>query len=318
MVRGLEIFRSWFIDHVDQYVLIGGTAATLAMEEAGLEFRATKDLDIVLHVEALTPEFGQTFWKFIDAGGYTIRQISDSDKPVFYRFQKPKDPRFPVMVELFARAPVGLVLAPGSRLTPIPLDEAVSSLSAILLDDAYYEFILSGRREVDGLPWVAQDRLIPLKAIAWLDLSARKEQGEPVDARNIRKHLVDVLRLAQLLAPATRIPVAQKIAGDMVRFLNALVLEISIDPKSLQLGNVTVADLAARIAQAYELDLGGSETALKTATYFAQRAQHGDLDQALKLLGRAGGVPPAAGDDRLEAAGVRLVPNQRQGGDQAH
>jgi len=25
------------------------------MEEAGLEFRATKDLDIVLHVEALTP-----------------------------------------------------------------------------------------------------------------------------------------------------------------------------------------------------------------------------------------------------------------------
>jgi phosphohistidine phosphatase SixA len=29
---------------------MGGTAATLAMEEAGLEFRATKDLDIVLHI----------------------------------------------------------------------------------------------------------------------------------------------------------------------------------------------------------------------------------------------------------------------------
>ena len=60
MVRGLAIFRSWFRDYADQYILIGGTAATLAMEEAGLEFRATKDLDIVLHVEALTPEFGQT------------------------------------------------------------------------------------------------------------------------------------------------------------------------------------------------------------------------------------------------------------------
>jgi hypothetical protein len=27
------------------------------MEEAGLEFRATKDLDIVLHIEALNAEF---------------------------------------------------------------------------------------------------------------------------------------------------------------------------------------------------------------------------------------------------------------------
>lgn len=153
MVRGLDIFRTWFADHADQYILIGGTAATLAMEEAGLEFRATKDLDIVLHVEALIPEFGQTFWKFIDAGGYTIRQISDTGKPIFYRFQTSTDQHFPAMVELFSRAPDGLVPAQGSRLTPIPLDEAVSSLSAILLDDAYYEFILSGRREVNGLPW---------------------------------------------------------------------------------------------------------------------------------------------------------------------
>lgn len=254
MVRGLDIFRTWFADHADQYILIGGTAATLAMEEAGLEFRATKDLDIVLHVEALTPEFGQTFWKFIDAGGYTIRQISNTGKPVFYRFQTPTDQHFPAMVELFSRAPDGLVPAQGSRLTPIPLDEAVSSLSAILLDDAYYEFILSGRREVNGLPWVAEDRLIPLKAIAWLELSARKEQGEQVDAKNIRKHLIDVLRLAQLLAPATRIPLAKKIAKDMSRFLTILASNTSVDPKSLQLGNVTVADIAQRIAQAYELD----------------------------------------------------------------
>jgi len=254
MVRGLDIFRSWFRGYADQYILIGGTAATLAMEEAGLEFRATKDLDIVLHVEALTPEFGMAFWKFVEAGGYAIREISDTGKPVFYRFQKPTDLHFPAMVELFARAPDGLVPAQGSRLTPIPLDEAVSSLSAILLEDAYYEFILTGRREVHGLPWVGEDRLIPLKAIAWLDLSARKEQGEQVDAKNIRKHLIDVLRLAQLLAPATRIPLARKIAEDMTRFLTALASNGSVDPKSIGLGNVTVANIAERIAQAYELN----------------------------------------------------------------
>lgn len=51
MVRGLDVFRDFFAGSADQFVLIGGTAATLAMERAGLTFRATKDLDIVLHVE---------------------------------------------------------------------------------------------------------------------------------------------------------------------------------------------------------------------------------------------------------------------------
>ncbi|HEY5101420.1 MAG TPA: hypothetical protein VII70_01450 [Steroidobacteraceae bacterium] len=61
MVTGLDLFRQFFAAQADQYVLIGGTAATLAMEEAGLAFRATKDLDVVLHIEALDAKFGETF-----------------------------------------------------------------------------------------------------------------------------------------------------------------------------------------------------------------------------------------------------------------
>ncbi|MBS80182.1 MAG: hypothetical protein CMO32_31370 [Variovorax sp.] len=256
MVKGLDVFQAWFADYPDQYILIGGTAATLAMEEAGLDFRATKDLDVVLHVEALTPAFGETFWRFIEAGGYEIRQASDTGKPAFYRFQKPTDNSFPVMVELFSRAPDSLRPIENGQLTPIPFDEAVSSLSAILLDDAYYAFIMAGRREIDGLPWVGEDRLIPLKAIAWLDLSARREQGEQVDAKSIRKHANDVLRLSQLLAPATRIPLDAKIADDMRRFLNAAVADDSLDPKALGLGRAPLADFLDRIAQAYELQDG--------------------------------------------------------------
>jgi len=48
MVRGLDIFRDYFKDYTDKYILIGGTACDLAMENMGLNFRATKDLDIVL------------------------------------------------------------------------------------------------------------------------------------------------------------------------------------------------------------------------------------------------------------------------------
>lgn len=255
MVKGLNVFRNWFADYSGQYVLIGGTAATMAMEGAGLKFRATKDLDVVLHVEALSPEFGKAFWNFIQAGGYEIRQAGNVGRPAFYRFQKPSDDTFPSMVELFSRVPDSLRPIAAGTLTPIPFDEVVSSLSAILLDDAYYTFIMTGRRDVDSLPWIGEDRLIPLKAVAWLELSARNEQGEHVDAKNIRKHVNDVLRLSQLLAPADRIDVVEKIAFDMKRFVDAVAKDNSLDPKALGLGSATVADILARITLAYGLDV---------------------------------------------------------------
>jgi hypothetical protein len=59
VVKGLDVFRDYFTGHAEQFVLIGGTAASLAMEDAGLAFRATKDLDIVLHIEALTSHFSK-------------------------------------------------------------------------------------------------------------------------------------------------------------------------------------------------------------------------------------------------------------------
>jgi len=139
------------------------------------------------------------------------------------------------------------------HLTPIPIDEAVASLSAILLDDTYYEFILAGRREVDGLPWVGEDRLIPLKASAWLDLGERQAKGEKVDTKNIRKHANDVLRLSQLLAPDVRIPVAGRIAEDLNRFLDGIEADRSIDPKSVKINN-SIAEIVERIALAYELN----------------------------------------------------------------
>ena len=47
MVKGLLIFHEWFKDFENQYVLIGGTAASITMTKAGLPFSGTKDLDII-------------------------------------------------------------------------------------------------------------------------------------------------------------------------------------------------------------------------------------------------------------------------------
>lgn len=249
MIKGLDVFRLHFEHYTDRYVLIGGVAATLAMEEAGLDFRATKDIDLVLVVEAMDAEFGQHFWQFVKDGGYQVRERSEG-KPHFYRFQKPMNLSFPVMLELFSRMPDGLALSDDAHLTPIPLDEAVSSLSAILLDDDYYAFILAGATAKGAISWVGPDRLIPLKANAWLDLSARQQQGEAIDHKNVRKHLNDVVRLSQLLSPAMRIDLPVRVAEDLNRFLG-LILQETVDLKSMGLGQTNLTTIVDRIREAY-------------------------------------------------------------------
>lgn len=234
-IRGLDVFGQHFIDFRDQYVLIGGVASWLTMDEAGQSFRATKDLDIVLVIEALNAEFAEAFWALIRAGRYAIRQVGgiDSQRPVFYRFQNPEDEAYPVQIELFSRAPEGIELPADATLTPIPTDESVSSLSAILLDDPYYHFLLEGRQSNEVLTFIGADRLIPLKAHAWLDLSARKKAGEQVDSKNIKKHRNDVLNLSgQLTDDPIELP--ESIQTDMRAFLEHLANE-EIDLKAIGL-----------------------------------------------------------------------------------
>lgn len=103
---------------------------------------------------------------------------------------------------------------------------------------------------VDGLPWVAEDRLIPLKAVAWLDLSGRAARGESIDSRDIRKHANDILRLSQLLAPGTVIDAGAKITADLNRFLDNVLADGTVDPRPLGLRD-SLADLVTRIRAAY-------------------------------------------------------------------
>ena len=88
-------------------------------------------------------------------------------------------------------------MPPDANLTPIPIGDDVSSLSAILLDDGYYNFLKSGLTIVDGIQVLAATHMIPFKVKAWLDLSGRKASGEQVDSKDIRKHKNDIIRLSE-------------------------------------------------------------------------------------------------------------------------
>lgn len=189
MVKGIDIFQEYFNEYTDQYVLIGGAACSVSFEEQDINFgRTTKDLDIVLIVEAQTKEFGERFWKFIKDGKYRIRAKSNGE-PQFYRFDKPEDERFPKMIELFSRT--NYLLQEENGLTPIHIDDSVSSLSAILLNDAYYQALMDGREIMRGISVLKPEWIIPFKAKAWLDLRKKKD----VDSSDIKKHRNDIIRI---------------------------------------------------------------------------------------------------------------------------
>jgi hypothetical protein len=251
MVAGLDTFQAHFKAFADCYVLIGGTASTLAMEELGGEFRATKDLDIVLCVEALSVEFGRAFWDFVRAGGYENRQQSTGERR-FYRFQKPAPAGYPFMLELFSRVPDALSLPPEATLTPIPMDEEVSSLSAILMDEAYYGLVMSHREKIGELSLIKAQALIPLKARAYLDLGNRAAAGEAVDSKNIKKHRNDIFRLFTTLTPGTTVALADTVVADMNAALARAETEMSgFDLKPLGIARLQPAEVLAELRRIY-------------------------------------------------------------------
>lgn len=121
-IQGLYQFRDCFQNYTDKYVLIGGTACSVLFDEIGEDFRATKDLDVVLTVENINEAFGRTFWQFIKEANYNGIETGETQRQ-FYRFKNPANPTYPKMIELFSRTP-------NIPLLPKALSGCLSSLDA--------------------------------------------------------------------------------------------------------------------------------------------------------------------------------------------
>ncbi|MDD3299719.1 MAG: hypothetical protein PHV91_02645 [Bacteroidales bacterium] len=217
MVRGIDTFKQYFAEFENSYIIIGGSACDIIETEVGQNPRATKDIDIILIVEALSSEFVSRFWQFIEDGAYETREKGDG-KSEFFRFMKPKADNFPFQIELFARKPDILEIPANSKLIPIPTDEDLSSLSAILMDNDYYNFTLEHSRVADGVRIANTESLICLKAKAYLDLTERKKLGEKIDDNNIKKHFNDIFRLALAITGDDHFSLPNSLIQDMTTF----------------------------------------------------------------------------------------------------
>lgn len=251
MVSGVESFRKWFAEYTDQYTIIGGTACDLLMREDGLDFRATRDIDMVLIVESLTPEFGRRFWEYVKAAGYEHRNKSTGE-PQFYRFSKPSSREYPYMIELFSGRVDAIELPEDAVLTPLPLDDEISSLSAILMDTDYYQFLREGKIVLNDIPVLDAAHLIPFKAKAWLDLTERNQNGEHVDSKNIRKHKNDVFRLSILLTSDIRVILSAAIRSDLEKFFSAMEAE-TIDLKAFGIRSQSQQEILQKLKTIYGL-----------------------------------------------------------------
>ncbi len=191
------------------------------MDELKSPFRATKNLDMVLIIEALDFSYGETFWQFIEDGGYEHREKKTGENQ-FYRFSDPKDTSFSKMIELFSKLPNEFEIGFDRGLTPIYIDESIVSLSAILLNDDYYDLLLIGKRTVDGYSLIEIETVILFKMKAWLDMQERKEAGEDIDTKNIKKHKNDVFRLLANVSPTSKIELSVGIQNDVILFIEQI------------------------------------------------------------------------------------------------
>ncbi|MCT4580046.1 MAG: hypothetical protein N4A35_01400 [Flavobacteriales bacterium] len=87
-MKGIEIFKEHFKDFRDNYIVIGGAACEDVIAGQGLRYRSTKDIDMILIIEALNDQYIEQFWKFIQDGQYENYQIGEDEKK-YYRFHKP-------------------------------------------------------------------------------------------------------------------------------------------------------------------------------------------------------------------------------------
>lgn len=235
MVQGISKFKEYFSDYSDFYVIIGGTACDIIMGNYDNSFRATKDFDVVLIMEICSDDFFKRIWQFITDGEYKNKQKSNGLQQ-FYRFTSPKSTEFPFMIELFAGKPESIELNEYAVLTPIPTGDNIPSLSAILMDDEYYNLLIQGRIIIDGVSVLKEEYLILYKIKAWLNLFDRKAAGESIDSREIKKHKNDIFRLLTIIIPSVRINISDKIKIDIKRYIEL----VSSEPITLKNLNITV------------------------------------------------------------------------------
>ena len=245
MVKGLELFRKAMRPYKDNFVIIGGTACDIQLTGTTMHPRATDDIDIIVVVEKITPEFVKAFWQFIHEGNYRVeKRINQAGTSVYalYRFtMQDESLAYPQKIELLSRHSDLLGEPSGFHIEPIPTDLVHQSLSAIIMDDDLYNFTVHQAEEIDNLLVANNLSLIVLKANAYLNLTREREMGKEINSKDIKKHRSDVLKLVAAGIYPEPVAVVRKIydtiqtfVTDNEKHLQSLSEALKVDEDAVQ------------------------------------------------------------------------------------
>jgi len=255
MVNGLAVFRKYFNAFNDSYIIIGGTACESNLAEEGLKFRSTRDIDILIIIEKYEEGFNKQFWQFIKDGKYNIRQRDDGKKQL-YRFLNPANATFPYMIELLCKKPDYILPPHDQKIMPLPLDEYLSNLSAIILNDDYYKFTIEHSHMINDIHIASTEALICLKVYAYLNLKEREEKGENIRSEEINKHKRDVFRLGVTLKGEDSFILPETIKIDMNKFLSLMQTEqpqFQSIFKYMGLPDITIENIFRQLKDSFNL-----------------------------------------------------------------
>lgn len=224
--HGFEHFCTYLQGLEQHCVIIGGGAATILMSDDGLEFRSTKDVDLL--IISRSDELNSRICSYLKNNDYKTREATQN-APRYYRFSNPTSRECPRIIEVFAGNELNLDLADGQHIIPISNTHTTERLSAILLDDEYFELIKQNRFiSAGGVPIINAIANICLKARAHRDLHERRERGDTsIDRRDIQKHLSDIWRLAINLKDSD----AVAIDGQPLKDIEAAIRKLEALPK---------------------------------------------------------------------------------------
>lgn len=251
-VKGLQNFSDFFRGYENDYVIIGGAAIDIILQENDLSFRVTKDVDIVILTNS-SEQFNGRILEYVQVGGYEAKETIHGKQ--YYRFSRPKDVSFPEIIELFARNEAQLKLGDRQHIIPIKNDEA-DKLSAILLDNEYFDLIKNNCIKSDmGFSIINPLGIICLKARAFRELTERKTfGGKNVDAKDIKKHRNDILRLAQVLNSGDRVGLGPQASLDLRMVIDEIKsnLDAKIIKQILESSKITKDSLIDAIENSFE------------------------------------------------------------------
>ncbi len=121
------------------------------------------------------------------------------------------------------------------------------------MNESYYHYTIEHSQLVEDVHIANTEALICLKAKAYNDLRARKEQDGDVDSDDIEKHKKDVFRLAPMLTEGARYALPEEMESDMREFVARVAEELPNEDflRAAGLGAQRVEGLLEVVKRAY-------------------------------------------------------------------